>query len=120
MSDEMTKIETKIKEFTTKSKQIQRHRVEIGKLASSITELQKFNDKLQWDIEALEKGSVGDVDTEKLKTLRDAFAKIDDQRKGLKEEKTYIAAIRSILQDTGIKTKIIKQYLPIMNKLINK
>ncbi len=28
----MTKIETKIKEFTTKSKQIQRHRVEIGKL----------------------------------------------------------------------------------------
>ena len=120
MSDEMTKIETKIKEFTTKSKQIQRHRVEIGKLASSITELQKFNDKLQWDIEALEKGSVGDADTEKLKTLRDAFTKIDDQRKGLKEEKTYIDAIRSILQDTGIKTKIIKQYLPIMNKLINK
>ena len=25
-----------------------------------------------------------------------------------------------MLQDTGIKTKIIKQYLPIMNKLINK
>ena len=25
-----------------------------------------------------------------------------------------------MLQDTGIKTKIIKQYLPIMNQLINK
>ena len=25
-----------------------------------------------------------------------------------------------MLTDTGIKTKIIKQYLPIMNKLINK
>ena len=25
-----------------------------------------------------------------------------------------------MLQDTGIKTKIIKQYLPVMNKLINK
>ena len=93
--------------------------MEIGKLASSITELQKFNDKLQWDIEALEKGSVGDADTEKLKSLRESFTKIDDQRKGLKEEKTYIDAIRSILQDTGINTKKIKHYLPIMNKHIN-
>ena len=53
----MTKIETKIKEFTTKSKQIQRHRVEIGKL-HSITELQKFNDKLQVGYRSIRKGSV--------------------------------------------------------------
>ena len=32
----------------------------------------------------------------------------------------YAEAARNMLQDTGIKTKIIKQYLPIMNKLINK
>ena len=35
------------------------------------------------------------------------------------EEQTYADAPRSMLHDTGIKTKIIKQYLPIMNKLIN-
>ena len=37
----------------------------------------------------------------------------------LKEDQTYAEAVRNMLQDTGIKTKIIKQYLPIMNKLIN-
>jgi energy-coupling factor transporter ATP-binding protein EcfA2 len=31
-----------------------------------------------------------------------------------------VEAAKIMLQDTGIKTKIIKQYLPIMNKLINK
>jgi ABC-type molybdenum transport system ATPase subunit/photorepair protein PhrA len=36
------------------------------------------------------------------------------------EEKTYYEAATSLLRDTGIKTKIIKQYLPIINKLVNK
>ena len=31
----------------------------------------------------------------------------------------YYDVARNLLQDTGIKTKIIKQYLPIMNRLIN-
>ena len=42
------------------------------------------------------------------------------QRKSAKEERNYVEAAKVMLQDTGIKTKIIKQYLPIMNKLINK
>ena len=37
----------------------------------------------------------------------------------MREEQTYAEAARNMLMDTGIKTKIIKQYLPIMNKLIN-
>ena len=44
---------------------------------------------------------------------------IEEEKGKLKEEVVYYEAIRSMLQDTGIKTKIIKQYLPIMNKLIN-
>ena len=35
-------------------------------------------------------------------------------------EKQYNEFASNLLKDTGIKTKIIKQYLPIMNKLINK
>ncbi len=119
MSEEMTKIESQIKEYKNTSRKMQKNNLKIAELTSSIAELEKFNTKLQWDIDALEKGNVSDADTEKLRNLREVFAKIDDQRKGLKEEKSYIDAIRSILQDTGIKTKIIKQYLPIMNKLIN-
>jgi DNA repair exonuclease SbcCD ATPase subunit len=42
---------------------------------------------------------------------------------GLKElidEKTYYDAAYNLLKDTGIKTKIVKQYLPVINKLVNK
>ena len=44
---------------------------------------------------------------------------VEKQKRELKEDQTYSEAVRNMLQDTGIKTKIIKQYLPIMNKLIN-
>jgi DNA repair exonuclease SbcCD ATPase subunit len=35
------------------------------------------------------------------------------------DERTYNEVIGELLKDTGIKTKVIRQYLPIMNKLIN-
>ena len=34
--------------------------------------------------------------------------------------RAVLSVVSTILKDTGIKTKIIKQYVPIMNKLINK
>ena len=38
----------------------------------------------------------------------------------LLDEKTYNEAVASLLKDDGIKRKIVKQYLPIINKLVNK
>tara|TARA_R110000772_G_scaffold2311_11_gene8021 strand:- start:2440 stop:4155 length:1716 start_codon:yes stop_codon:yes gene_type:complete len=37
-----------------------------------------------------------------------------------KERRIVIDTAHKILKDTGIKTRIIKQYIPVMNKLINK
>lgn len=54
----------------------------------------------------------------------DEFKKSLKISKNRKEELTYhrqvLEAAGVLLKDTGIKTKIIKQYVPIMNKLINK
>ena len=44
---------------------------------------------------------------------------IGEQKTKLNEDKFYIDVARNLLQDSGIKTKIVKQYLPIMNKLVN-
>ena len=60
------------------------------------------------------------VNKEKLESLKVDIEKVGEQKTKLKEDKVYHEAARSMLMDTGIKTKIIKQYLPIMNKLINK
>jgi len=45
---------------------------------------------------------------------------IEVTKKELAEEDQYLHAISELLRDTGIKTKIIRQYLPAMNNLINK
>jgi len=45
--------------------------------------------------------------------------KIDSKNK-LAEYKSLQEIASTVLKDNGIKTKIIKQYIPIMNKLINK
>jgi len=43
-----------------------------------------------------------------------------EKRKELIEDRHYYDIASSLLKDSGIKAKIIKHYLPIMNRLINK
>ena len=58
-------------------------------------------------------------DLKKLDKLKEKLYSLDSTSKKLKEELFYYDVARNLLQDTGIKTKIVKQYLPIMNKLVN-
>ena len=98
---------------------IRNNDVEIAKIRSSISELERFNQKLQQDIESYEKGQVSDEDRTKLSELKAQIKLIDEQKSKLNEDKFYVDIAKNLLQDSGIKTKIVKQYLPIMNKLVN-
>jgi DNA repair exonuclease SbcCD ATPase subunit len=55
-----------------------------------------------------------------LKVLEDNLNTLKTELKELIDEKVYYDIAAGLLNDTGIKTKIIKQYLPIINKLVNK
>ena len=98
---------------------IRKHDVEIAKIRASIKEMELFNEKLKKDIETYESGQISEEDKEKLAKLKGQIELIEEQKSKLTEDKFYIDFARNLLQDTGIKTKIIKQYLPIMNKLVN-
>ena len=98
---------------------IRKNDVEKAKILSSIAELEKFNAKLEKDIEAYQNGSVSEEDKIKLAELKGQIKSIEEQKTKLNEDKFYIDVARNLLQDSGIKTKIVKQYLPIMNKLVN-
>ena len=74
---------------------------------------------MQSEIDQLQHADVNKNDFEKLKDLKLSLSNLVEQKSKLLEDKTYSETARNMLQDTGIKTKIIKQYLPIMNKLIN-
>ena len=120
LTDEMSKVDVKLKEYKTIAKQIRDNEVLIAQTNTSILELEKFNVKLQTEIDGYKTDSKEETDTDKLKDLKENLESISKQKTKLKEDKIYYEAARSMLMDTGIKTKIIKQYLPIMNKLINK
>ena len=99
--------------------EIREHEVQIAKDNESVIQLEKFNSTLQSEIDQLQHADVNKNDFEKLKDLKLSLSNLIEQKSKLLEDKTYSETARNMLQDTGIKTKIIKQYLPIMNKLIN-
>ena len=67
----------------------------------------------------LNENEIGKEDLKKLDKLKEKLYSLETTSKKLKEELFYYDVARNLLQDTGIKTKIVKQYLPIMNKLVN-
>ena len=119
LSEEMDKVNEVLSEFKKLAKQLQTNEVEIGKYRSKIQELGKFNARLEAEIESIEQNPVGQEDIKKLDKLKEKLYSLDSTSKKLKEELFYYDVARNLLQDTGIKTKIVKQYLPIMNKLVN-
>jgi len=86
--------------------------------AKTVTGYQNQISKLQSKIQ---NNSGADV-SKAQKNLQDDITKKDtlqEQRMAESEEKTYNDVIGEMLKDTGIKTKVIRQYLPVMNRLIN-
>jgi DNA repair exonuclease SbcCD ATPase subunit len=82
--------------------------------------LLKQNKKLEEDIASTNQDT-GNIDAEKLKLKQiadDAMALIN-KKSELFQEKQIQEVSSMLLKDTGIKTAIIKEYLPIMNKFIN-
>jgi len=120
MEEELDKTQSRLSEIVKVTNEIQDNSIQIAQLNTSIKELEKYQERLSNEITELEKSTINNSDEEKLKTLQEEFNTVEKNRKDLKEEKVYKEATRAMLQDTGIKTKIIKQYLPIMNQLINK
>jgi DNA repair exonuclease SbcCD ATPase subunit len=111
----------KLNDITEKQKEIQRIQVEVATKNASITGINKYINKLQSLTVELKNNK---TNTEKeeviLKELKTSLHNKQEELKVLIEEKTYYEFASNLLKDTGIKTKIVKQYLPIINKLVNK
>ena len=119
LKGELKKVLDRQKEIGNISAKVRENEVHVAKENSSLIQLEKFNATLQSEIKQLTNGEVNNNDRNKLTELKETLSGLDMQKSKLREEQTYSEASRNMLMDTGIKTKIIKQYLPVMNKLIN-
>ena len=94
------------------------------------SELNQNNLKISWAHEAIAKlereitqisGTKTNIveATDELDTYIDQKDTLITEKMELDQEHDYSKAMMEMLKDTGIKTKIIRQYLPVMNKYIN-
>ena len=93
----------------------------INRYETSIDEIKKQTVRLGQEIADLQDEKVSTAEqTGELNQLRERITELEKDKLDQKNEMVYIDTARHLMQDTGIKTKIIKQYLPIMNQLINR
>ena len=93
----------------------------INRYETSIEEIKKQTVRLGQEIVELQDEKVSTAEqTGELNQLREQLVDLEKDKLSQKDEMVYIDTARHLMQDTGIKTKIIKQYLPIMNQFINK
>jgi DNA repair exonuclease SbcCD ATPase subunit len=76
---------------------------------------------LNKDVEEINTETENDTDvTNELTQTREELSELESSREKLANEAVVLNAATALLKDGGIKSRIIKQYIPIMNKLINK
>ena len=93
----------------------------INRYETSIDQIEIQKRKLENEVAKLQDENISTAEQKgELSELQEQLIQTDIKKKADKEHKIYIDTARALMQDTGIKTKIIKQYLPIMNQYINK
>ena len=100
---------------------IQSKQTQTQSLNNSINAIDQYVEKIQKQIEDIQ-ADTGDIKAEKkqLKEFEKELEDVDIRRSELVVESEVYNVAKNILKDEGIKARIVKQYLPIMNKLINK
>ena len=118
---ELDKQNQRLLDIMEVNKEIQEYLEKVSDSNNQISALNKFIKKIRKDIDA-EVDNETNIEEESIE-----IDKINDcinSNEGLKEEHLNEAQLLGVaadlLKDKGIKTQIVRQYVPVMNKLINK
>ena len=112
--------QSKDKRFAEVSSMISKLNNGISTNNTKITEYQRQTSELESEIQRTTAQIENRTsETGKLKGLEDELLSCEEERGKETETKTYLEFAQSLMRDTGVKSKIIKRYLPMMNKQIN-
>jgi len=98
---------------------INNNRMEIQRVKTKTNSLIEYRDTLEEEIKNISKKVAVQDDTK----ILDLEKEMNDLKKSfneLNDDRLVLTAASSLLKDGGIKARIIKQYVPVINKLINK
>lgn len=113
--------QTRLSEIENINKQLLHLTNFINEVKVSISTVGRYVQRLELEKSEVSK-KVGNIEVEKdkLKTLAKETLEVVKHRAELHEQSDYYDIASVLLKDSGIKTKIIRQYLPAINKLVNK
>jgi len=120
LQEKITEHETLLDQLRSNEQTLHTLRIELATKQTGKTGLEAAIVKLQKQIDDLNSADKKSADVTELTNLKTQIKTSKEDLKVLIEEKSYYEVATSLLKDSGIKTKIIKQYLPIINKLVNK
>ena len=112
--------QNKLQKFTELSTEVNNRNATLSQLNFQLTSIRKEVNSIEEEIKELE-GSNPDKKAEysKLEKLIKEKKDFSKQHASLKKDRDVLTTASHLLKDNGIKTRIIKTYLPTMNKLIN-
>ena len=120
LKEEADKIDARLKEIRATNSTIADmsiKRITHGNNAKSLIQQAK---KIVKDIDEAEDKVKQAFDVESLNALEESLASQQVEKEDVLKDKDALGIVSVVLKDSGIKARIIKQYVPVINKLINK
>jgi len=121
IDDLIEEVRDRIEEINKVQDEIEKVQREIGIIQTEILSNQKFMKKIQNEINELKKEQSGGSDVhERIDETEEKLNILHKKKESLIDRGHYYDIATTLLRDQGVKERIIRQYVPIMNKLINK
>lgn len=114
VNERLNAIATVSSTITEKNKKVSELLVQMRTWSTFVTQIEKEIEDIGSNTKHI------DANNEEIKLLKEELKKAIADKEDLSKDKQVYDIAAVLLKDSGIKTKIIKQYVPIINKLINK
>jgi len=118
-SSDTAKRLTEIQEVSTKIRSLESR---VSDMSASLRSTENTRKKFERMLNETEiaKASEDKTDETALEDLRKQLEEMESERKDLVENQYYYGVASNLLKDSGIKSRIIKHYIPIINQIINR
>lgn len=117
LSEEFKNTNEKIDQILKINSEITEHKLTKNSLKTKLSSFLDYKESLEKEIE---RANSEKKDYSEIPKLEKELKSLEKKYNDITEEKNTLQVVAMLLKDGGIKSKIIKQYIPIMNNLINK
>lgn len=122
IEDSMQRANERVEQINTVLGEIRSLETKRSQASASLQSTMSSRKKLQARLGELEntKRQETDADEKELVKLQESLRELEDTRKEMVDDQYYLGIAFTLLKDSGIKSRIIKHYIPVINQIINK